>query len=603
MSSTIKLSDYVMRFLAEQGVTHVYMLSGGGAMHLDDSLGGCTALRYVCNLHEQACAIAAEAHARVTNHLSAVLVTTGPGGTNTVTGVAAAWLDSTPVLFISGQVKRADLKTQFRRPHSRCSGNRHRLDCRLHHQIRCHHRGSAEYSLSSRESCPLALSGRRGPVWIDIPLDVQAAQIDPGSLPAFIAEEPPAQPNAASLPAQVAQAVELLRAAQRPVLLAGNGIRMAGAAEEFIPLIERLGIPVLTTWLGLDLITEDHPLCFGRPGSLAPRGANFTLQNCDLLLIVGSRLDMAMTAYAHDRLARGAKKIMVDIDEAEIRKMQTPIHLPIVADAKAFLTEFSQQSAGIDPRAWQDWVDRCRAWKAKYPLVRPEHRSLPDALSMYHFSEVLAEEMGEGDVIVPGSSGFAVEIFLLCLKIKRGQRCFHNRGTGSMGFGLPASIGAAVASEHRTICVDGDGGFQMNIHELATVERLHLPIKFFVANNNGYASIRASQSGYFHRLVGADPTSGVTLPDLEKVAHSYGLPFRRIADRANLADSIRDVLSSDGPVVCEVMIASAEERVPRASSFIRQDGSMGSKPLEDLFPFLPRDVFRAEMIIPLQEDE
>lgn len=603
MSSTIKLSDYVMRFLAEQGVTHVYMLSGGGAMHLDDSLGGCTALRYVCNLHEQACAIAAEAHARLTNHLSAVLVTTGPGGTNTVTGVAAAWLDSTPVLFISGQVKRADLKKN--------SGVRilgvQEIDIVtivgsiIKYAVTIEDPQSIRYHLE--KAVHLALSGRRGPVWIDIPLDVQAAQIDPGSLPAFIAEEPPAQPNAASLPAQVAQAVELLRAAQRPVLLAGNGIRMAGAAEEFIPLIERLGIPVLTTWLGLDLITEDHPLCFGRPGSLAPRGANFTLQNCDLLLIVGSRLDMAMTAYAHDRLARGAKKIMVDIDEAEIRKMQTPIHLPIVADAKAFLTEFSQQSAGIDPRAWQDWVDRCRAWKAKYPLVRPEHRSLPDALSMYHFSEVLAEEMGEGDVIVPGSSGFAVEIFLLCLKIKRGQRCFHNRGTGSMGFGLPASIGAAVASEHRTICVDGDGGFQMNIHELATVERLHLPIKFFVANNNGYASIRASQSGYFHRLVGADPTSGVTLPDLEKVAHSYGLPFRRIADRANLADSIRDVLSSDGPVVCEVMIASAEERVPRASSFIRQDGSMGSKPLEDLFPFLPRDVFRAEMIIPLQEDE
>lgn len=603
MPSTVKLSDYVMQFLVAKGVTHVYMLSGGGAMHLDDSLGGCSGLKYVCNLHEQACAIAAEAHARVTNHLSAVLVTTGPGGTNTVTGVAAAWLDSTPVLFISGQVKRADLKKD--------SGVRilgvqeidivSIVDSITKYAVTIEDPQSIRYHLE--KAAHLALDGRRGPVWLDIPLDVQAAQIDPDTLPAFTPAETAVQPNPTNLRTQVAQAVELLRAAQRPVLLAGNGIRMAGASGDFIPIVERLGIPVLTTWLGLDLIPEDHPLCFGRPGSLAPRGANFTLQNCDLLLIAGSRLDMAMTAYAHDRLARGAKKIMVDIDETEIRKMQTPIHLPVVADAKDFLDELSRQSSSLDPLGWKDWVHRCKEWKEKYPLVQPEHRTLPNALSMYHFSEVLAEEMGEGDVIVPGSSGFAIEIFLLCLKIKRGQRCFHNRGTGSMGFGLPASIGAAVASGHRTICVDGDGGFQMNIQELSTVERLRLPIKFFIANNDGYASIRASQSGYFHRLAGADRTSGVTLPELERVAHAYGLPFRRIDHKTDLAGSIRGVLESEGPVVCEVMVAPSEERVPRASSFIRQDGSMGSKPLEDLYPFLPRDVFRAEMIIPPLEDE
>jgi acetolactate synthase-1/2/3 large subunit len=222
---------------------------------------------------------------------------------------------------------------------------------------------------------------------------------------------------------------------------------------------------------------------------------------------------------------------------------------------------------------------------------------------MYHFSEVLSDLLAEGDVIVPGSSGFAIEIFLLCLKIKRGQRCFHNRGTGSMGLGLPAAVGAAVASGHRTICVDGDGGFQMNIQELATVERLRLPIKFFIGNNDGYASIRASQTGYFHRLVGADKTSGVTLPDLAKVAHAYGLPYTRIEDKSALAHSIQQVLDSDGPIVCEVMIAPNEERIPRASSYIRPDGSMGSKPLEDLFPFLPREEFLANMIIPTLEDK
>lgn len=591
-----------MNFIARQGVKHVYMLSGGGAMHLDDSLGGCVGLRYVCNLHEQACAVAAEADSRVTNHLSAALVTTGPGGTNTVTGVAAAWLDSTPVIFISGQVKRADLKCD--------SGVRilgvQEIDIVsivgsiTKYAVTIEDPQSIRYHLE--KAAHLALSGRRGPVWIDIPLDVQAARIDPDLLPGF--QPPDAQPSGDPdrLRVQVAQLVELLKAARRPVLLAGNGIRMAGAGDTFLEVADELGIPVLTTWLGLDLIPDAHPLCFGRPGSLAPRGANFTLQNCDLLLIVGSRLDMAMTAYAHDRLARGAKKVMVDVDEAEIRKMQTTIHLPIVADAGAFLEELRRQSASIDPTGWHEWVARCREWKAKYPLVLQDHRDLPGELSMYHFSEILSDQLAEGDVIVPGSSGFAIEIFLLCLKIKRGQRCFHNRGTGSMGLGLPAAIGAAVASGRRTICVDGDGGFQMNIQELATVERLRLPIKFFIANNDGYASIRASQTGYFHRLVGADKTSGVTLPDLGKVARAYGLPFVRIEDKSDLAASIQRVLDSDGPVVCEVMVAPNEERIPRASSYIRPDGSMASKPLEDLYPFLSREIFLSEMIIPPLED-
>lgn len=602
MPATIKLSDYVMEFLSEKGVDQVYMLSGGGAMHLDDSLGRCAGLRYVCNLHEQACAIAAEAHARVTNHLSAVLVTAGPGGTNTVTGVAAAWLDSTPVIFLSGQVKRADLK--------RDSGVRilgvQEIDIVSIVGSITKYAVTIEDPLSIRyhleKAVYLALSGRRGPVWIDIPLDVQAAQIDPTALPGFTPESVSPATNSQALHQMVAQVTELLRSAERPVLLAGNGIRAAGAAAIFTEVVDRLQIPVLTTWLGLDLLPDNHPLCFGRPGSLAPRGANFTLQNSDLLLIVGSRLDMAMTAYAHDRLARGAKKVMVDIDESEIRKMKTPIHVPIVADAGDFLEELGQQADDIDAGHWRDWTARCRQWKEKYPLVLPEHRNRPGELSMYHFSEVLSDELGEGDVIVPGSSGFAIEIFLLCLRIKRNQRCFHNRGTGSMGFGLPAAIGAAVAGGHRTICVDGDGGFQMNIQELATAERLQLPIKFFIANNDGYASIRASQKGYFQRLVGADKTSGVTLPDLGSVARAYGLPFVRIAEKEGLNESIRSVLQTEGPVVCEMIVAANEERVPRASSYMKPDGSMGSKPLEDLYPFLPREEFFAEMIVPPLED-
>jgi acetolactate synthase-1/2/3 large subunit len=595
----VKVSDYVMQFIAARGVKHVFMLAGGGAMHLNDSLGGCTQLKYVCNLHEQACAIAAEAYSRVTNDLGVVLVTTGPGSTNTVTGVAAAWLDSTPVLFISGQVKRADLK--------RDSGVRilgvQEIDIISIVNSITKYAVTIEDPLSIRyhleKAVQTALTGRRGPVWIDIPLDIQAAKVDPAMLKGLADLDAPN--NTPSLTDSVSQLIEMLNQSKRPVILAGNGIRSAGAELIFKTVTERLGIPVLTTWLGLDLMPTDHPLCFGRPGSLAPRGANFTLQNCDLLLVIGSRLDMALTAYAHDRLARAAKKVMVDIDACEIQKMKTPIHLPIIADANAFLGELDRQARSVRMGGWVEWVERCQDWKSRYPLVLKEHRDMTP-LSMYFFSEALGNEMASGDIIAPGSSGVAVEIFLLCLNIKPNQRCFHNRGTGAMGFGLPAAIGAAVASGRRTICVDGDGGFQMNIQELATVHRLQLPIKFFVINNDGYASIRASQMGYFNRLAGADATSGVTLPELQAVAKAYEIPYFRIAEKIDLNLQICRVLQADGPAICEVIVAAKEERIPRASSYIKPDGSMGSKPLEDLFPHLDREEFSKNMLIPVIAD-
>lgn len=601
MALTVKLSDYVMEFLGNQGVRNVFMLSGGGAMHLDDSLGRCTSLKYICNLHEQACAISAEAHSRITNQLSAALVTTGPGGTNTVTGVAAAWLDSTPLIFISGQVKRADLK--------RDSGVRilgvQEIDIVSIVSTITKYAVTIEDPLSIRyhleKAVHLALTGRRGPVWIDIPLDVQAATVDPSELVGFSPGNS-GNSNSAVFERQIQQAVQAVKTAKRPILLAGNGIRSAGAAMLFLEVVEQLGIPVLTTWLGLDLLPDNHPLNFGRPGSLAPRGANFALQNCDLLIVVGSRLDMAMTAYSHENFARAATKIMVDIDPDEIRKMKTKIEIPITSDAGTFLRAFAAEADQFDQARWSIWIDRCADWKQKYPIVLQEQRDMPDHISMYHFSEVLSNELANGDVIVPGSSGFAIEIFLLVLKIKQDQRCFHNRGTGSMGFALPAAIGAAVASGKRTICVDGDGGFQMNVQELATVKYRQLPIKFFIANNDGYASIRTSQTGYFKRLVGADRSSGVELPNLEKVACAYGIPFARISDKTNLEQQVRTVLETAGPIICEVMVAPNEERIPRASSYIRPDGSMGSRPLEDLYPFLPREEFRAQMIIPLLED-
>ena len=599
----MKLSDYVMQFVADVGVKHVFFLPGGGAMHLNDSLGRRYDIEFVCNLHEQACAIAAEAYAKVTNNLGVAMVTTGPGGTNAVTGVAAAWLDSTPCLFLSGQVKRPDLKGDIgvRQLGVQEADIVSIVKSITKYAVTVLDPVTIRYHLE--KAVHVAKSGRPGPVWIDIPLDVQATTIDPDKLEPFRPEENDTN-NAADLPAALGEAIRLLNESSRPVLVAGNGIRLAHAQGHFLDFAELLGIPVLTTWLSLDLLPDSHELCIGRPGSIAPRGANFALQNADLLLIIGARLDTAMTGYSHENLARCARKIMVDIDPTEIRKMRTRVDLPVCSDAGAFIEEFFRQSGGLIPRDRSDWLARCDEWKARYPVVLPEHRLRTNPLSTYYFSEVLSEELTNDGIIVSGSSGFACEIFLLVIRVKPGQRIFHTRGLGAMGFGLPASIGACFASgRQRTICVDGDGGFQLNIQELATVAHHKLPIKCFVVNNDGYASIRSSQANYFHQLVGADPTSGLTLPDIRKVASAYGIASTRIEDGANLRQQIREVLQSEGPMICDVRVLADEPRAPRLASVQRRDGTMVSRPLEDLWPFLDRDELRRNMLVPLVEDE
>lgn len=603
MTKAMKLSDYIFQFIAAQGVKHVFMLPGGGAMHLVDSLGRCKDIEYICNLHEQACAIAAEAYARVNNNLGVALVTTGPGGTNSITGVAAAWLDSTPCLFISGQVKRDDLMgnlgvrqlgvqeidiVSLIRPITK-------------YAVTIMDSSSVRYHLE--KALYLAKVGRPGPVWIDIPLDVQAASVEPEMLEGFDLKGIDIKFDQFNLEKQISDVIDLINGSERPVILAGNGIRLAGAEKDFLDLVNQLNIPVLTTWLGIDLLPQSHKLFIGRPGSIAPRGANFALQNSDCLLIIGSRLDMALTGYAHDKFARAAKKIMVDIDSAEIRKIKTTIDIPIYADAKVFIRELLNRINKIKTKPSSSWLPRCQEWKGKYPVVLPEHRMHRGSVSTYFFSEILSDELSGNDLIVPGSSGNCVEIFLLVFKVKAGQRIFHNRGLGAMGFGLPASIGACIASgRKRTICVDGDGGFQLNIQELETVARLKLPIKFFVINNGGYASIRAMQMNYFQRKVGADSESGLTLPDIIKVAAAYGLSTMRIVDQNDLRNQIRNVLQLPGPVICEIMAIPDEIRAPRLSSRQRNDGMMISKPLEDLWPFLDRQEFLSNMLIqPLDE--
>ena len=597
----IKLSDYVFRRIAEEGVRHVFMVPGGGAMHLNDSLGR-SGLAYVCNLHEQASAIAAENYAKATGGLGVALVTCGPGGTNALTGVAGAWLDSTPCLFLSGQVKRADLASS----RGVRSFGVQELDIVSMVRPITKYAATVTEPATIREHLDRALyearSGRPGPVWLDIPLDVQAASVAPETQSKF---ETPATGAAPDLELLVRQTIRILNESERPVILAGNGIRLAHAEDVFDEVATLLDVPLLTTWLAIDFLPDADPRFIGRPGAVAPRGPNFALQNADFLLSVGARLDLILTGYAHERFARAARKVVVDVDPAELRKMGFPVDVPVAADAGDFLRELLRQKAALRTRDRSAWWSRCRDWRRRYPVVLPEHLDRTGPVSVYALSDALSDLLDEGDVIVSGSSGAGIETFLLALRVKARQRVFHTTALGAMGYGIPAAIGACLGSgSRRTVVVDGDGGFQLNIQELETVARLKLPITFFVLDNNGYASIRASQQNHFGRLTGADATSGLTLPDVEAVARAYGLATARIDDQADLRRALVEILGKCGPLVCRVRVLPDEDRTPRIASKLRPDGSMVSTPLEDLYPYLSREEFRSNMIVPtLDESE
>jgi acetolactate synthase I/II/III large subunit len=611
----MKLSDYVFQFVADQGVKHVFLVTGGGAMHLNASLAAEKRITPICNSHEQASAMCAESYAKAVNGLGVALVTTGPGGTNAVTGVAGAWLDSTPTIFLSGQVKRPDRM----------------FDAVTGKPLGMRQLGVQEVDIVSivkpitkyavvvldpldirfelEKAHYLALNGRPGPVWIDIPLDVQASPIpDPSTLRGFDASEHKAAMANANLEDEVRRVVEELQRSSRPLLFAGNGTRLARAEKQFNELRLLLDVPTVATWCAADLVPSDVPTFVGRPGNVAARGANFALQNCDFLLVLGARLDMAITGYAPQNLAREAHKVAVDIDPSELQKLHPHLQQPIISDCGAFLDELLAQLKALrrplDRTRWADWNKRAADWKTRYDVVTDEHRKPEGLVSIFHLAEVIGTESKQEDKLVSGSSGSGIEIFLLACPTRSGQRIFHTAGLGAMGYGLPMSIGVSIGSGNRqTILVDGDGGFQFNIQELETVRRLQLPIKFFVLNNDGYASIRASQKAYFGEAqIGADAATGLTVPNLSKIAASYDIPAVVIEDQSHLREEVRRILAMPGPVMVDVRVIPDEVRAPRLQSYQRPDGSFVSKPLEDLFPFLSREEFLANMIVkPLPE--
>ncbi|MEY5025238.1 MAG: hypothetical protein RLZZ244_766 [Verrucomicrobiota bacterium] len=591
----VKLSDYVMDFVAAQGVRHVFMLPGGGAMHLNDSLAAHPKLEFVCNLFEQACTVAADAYAQYTGKLGVAMVTTGPGGTNAITGVAAAYLESTPLLVLSGQVKRADLV-----------GNRGVRQIGFQEiDIVSIVKPVTKYAVTVMDPAQIrfhleealwhATHGRKGPVWLDIPLDVQAAQIDPTTLPGFL---PPSVPdNAAAVLQGARRCVELLCAARRPAVLVGNGVRSANAMAELRAWAEQIGIPVLTTWKALDLFADDHPLFVGRPGAVGQRAANFAQQTADVFLSLGARLDYGQTAYNHRNFAPKAKRVIVDMDAHEIAKLDMDIEIPLAADAGQFLEALRSASAGVDFPDWSAWRERCQGWRRRYPVVLPEYREPQEGVNNYVFVETLGRLLGKGDLLVPGSSGACSEITCQALPVGEGLRCLNSQGLGSMGFGAPAAVGACLASgNQRTVCIDGDGGFPMNANEVATAVRLGLNTKFFILNNNGYGSIRTTQINYFQsRFIACDPASGLTFPDLEKFTAACGAAFRRITSQENLREELANVLGTPGPVVCELLMTPGQFTQPKVSSKQDENGRMVTMPMEDLWPFLDREDLQREL--------
>ena len=589
----MKLSDYMVERLADWGVRHIFLVVGGGAMHLNDSISKEPRIHYVCNHHEQASAMAAEAYARISGQPGVVNVTTGPGGINALNGVFGAWTDSIPMLVVSGQVKRetcmrAQGITGLRQLGDQEADIIAMVEKITKYAVMIDDPLSIRYHLE--RAWHLAQSGRPGPCWLDIPVDVQAAAIDPATLRGYDpAEDEAAQQiagDASRLNSDCREVLDRIRNAKRPVILAGTGVRAAHAAAEFDELIHRLGVPVTTAWTN-DLIASDDPLFCGRQGTIGDRAGNFTVQNADVLLILGSRLSIRQTSYNWQSFAPRAFKIQVDIDDAEFHKPTIQPDMAIHCDLKRFLRELLRQVDATNYRSGvhAPWLAWCRERVQRYPVVQDHQRQPGPPLNPYYFIEQLSARLADDDVMICGNATSCIVPFQT-MRLRKNQRLISNSGSASMGYDLPAAIGAAVArSGKRVICLAGDGSIQMNIQELQTVVHHHLPVKIFVLNNSGYLSMRMTQSSFFGRLTGESAGSGVSLPNMVKVACAYGIPSIRIDREAQLAE-IDLALAADGPALVDVVLDPNQEFAPRSRARQLSDGRIVSPTLEDMYPFL-----------------
>ena len=586
----IKLSDYVIEFLVKKEIKDIFLVSGGGIMHLLDSVGNNKDITYFCNYHEQACAIAAEGYARMNNHIGVCIVTTGPGSTNALSGIAGAWVDSVPVVVISGQVRR-DLIANYDKLRQFGPQEINIIDMVrpiTKYAVTVMDPVMIRYELES--AFTHATSGRPGPVWINIPLDVQDAMIDEASLRSFALENVISAAGSNHPTSLVSQTIHLLQKAQRPVLILGNGVRQAQADLLVSKFIETVKAPALMTIGGMDLIGENHHLCMGRFGPVGQRRANFALQNSDLVISLGSSLSVAAIGFDTRGFAPHAKKIMVNIDANELHKPSFTPDLAVQTDVKWFIEEFLRQVENIRFYPSPKWQEACCYWRKNYKTVTSDYLMDTQHVNSYVFADILSDMLLSDAVVVTGNSLDIASIYH-SFKVKLGQRVFTNINYGAMGWDLPSVIGACVAQNNRrTILVTGDGSFQFNIQELETVSYNRLDIKIFVLNNQGYESIRATQNNFFRGLlVGADAKSGINNPNFEKLAEAYRLQYAYIANNNNIRSTLEAVLTTEGPTLCELNISYTQERSPKTMSVRHPDGTFESRPLEDQYPFLSRE--------------
>lgn len=596
-----RVADYIANYVYEHGVSSVFMVSGGGMMFLSDGIAKHPKLKVVCTHHEQAAAMAAAAYSKCCEGLGVAYVTTGCGGTNAITGLLGAWQDSAACLYISGQVKRKETIRNSGLPLRQFGvqevdiitivGSLTKYAVMVNDPL--------EIAYHLDKAVHLAKSGRPGPVWIDVPLDVQGAVIDETKLRRYDPRED--KPDYCEEPndSLIARFAEMVVKADRPVVVAGQGIRLSKAIPEFKAFVEKHSIPFVASRLGIDVLPSDHPLFIGRIGNKGDRPGNLAVQNANLIIAIGSRLSVSSTGHEYDTFARAAKTVVVDIDPVEHRKGTVRIDLFINADAKKFLQKV-QRLTGHDS---SDWVVRCHEWKRKYPVCLPEYARNDRGISLYYFVDRLSRKMGPEAVIV-SDAGSAFYVVSQGVQLSEGQRYITSGAQAEMGYTLPAAIGASVARGHGEILgVTGDGSLQLNIQELQTLVYYRLPVKLFVWNNNGYLSIRATQSKFFEgRLIGTDSTSGVSFPDTQRIAEAYGIRYFKAETTRDLDGVLDRVLEYPGAAICEVMCLPDQEIIPTVASVKSDDGTIVSKPLEDMYPFLPREEFLCNMVIsPLEE--
>jgi acetolactate synthase I/II/III large subunit len=594
----IRVADWLLNHLADNGLRHIFLLPGGGAMHLNDALACETRIEPVPCHHEQACGIAAEAIGRVGNlnniGFGVAMVTTGPGATNIITPVTGAWLDSIPMLIISGQVKREDQLNG--RPIRQ--GGPQEVDIVTMVKSITKYAVTVEDPLLIQKHLNKALhamrSGRPGPVWIDIPLDVQAALIMESDLLTWTY---PCVKKEDSF--DVLAVLDMLKKAKRPILIAGHGVRLSGAVDSFRQLVDKFRIPSVLTWHALDLLAFDDPLNMGRPGVVATRSANFAIQNADLLISIGARLDNVVTAYNIKGFARSARKIVIDIDQHELEnKLEMNIDLSLSISADCFLTSLLKSDK---QSSYDDWISQCQSWKKRFPMESSHTSDNSELIHHMDFVDYFSEVAPKDTLIVTGSSGLAIEFFYAGFRNKTGQRIFHTSALGSMGYGLPAAIGACLGNDRQAmIAVESDGSLQLNLQELATLSSLKLPICLIILNNGGYASIRNTQRNYFQgRYIASGSSSGLEIPSLKKIANVYNFPYKKIENRSSLLEDLSKAQTMPRPCIIDVRLTPDDILEPKCAAIFSDDGSIMSMPLEDMSPLLTLEVLESEMIVPL----